>query len=199
MLVFVLAALALAVPVMLVHRHYDAAIEQLTDRLERYRRIIAMAPGLKAGLEKVKARDGRKFYLKNAAPALAAAEIQEIAKTIIEAQSGKLTSIQIIPHKDDGGYRQIAVNLQFSGSIASIQKILYALETRQPYLFVGNLSIQSPPDEQLPCGAGRRTRIFCPVRPDRLCADSGGDMKAPFPVPTSPQPCGAAPASAWRW
>lgn len=142
-LVFVLAALALAVPAMLVHRHYDATIEQLTDRMERYHRIIAMAPGLKAGLEQVKARDGRKFYLKNAAPALAAAEIQEFAKTVIEAQRGKLTSIQIIPHKDDGGYRQIAVNLQFSGSIASIQKILYALETRQPYLFVDNLSIRS--------------------------------------------------------
>lgn len=142
-LVFVLAALALAVPAMLVHRHYDAAIEQLTDRMERYYRIIAMTPGLKAGLEQVKARDGRKFYLKNAAPALAAAEIQEFAKTVIEAQRGKLTSIQIIPHKDDGGYRQIAVNLQFSGSIASIQKILYALETRQPYLFVDNLSIRS--------------------------------------------------------
>lgn len=142
-LVVVLAVLALAVPVMLAHRHYDAAIEQLSDRMERYQRIIAMAPALKVELEQVKARDGRKFYLKNAAPALAAAEIQEIAKTVIEAQSGKLTSIQIIPHKDDGGYRQVAVNLQFSGSIASIQKILYALETRQPYLFVDNLSIRS--------------------------------------------------------
>lgn len=142
-LVFVLALLALAMPVILVHRHYDAAIEQITDRMERYQRIIAMAPSLKAGLEKVKARNGRKFYLKNTAPALAAAEIQEIAKTVIEAQSGKLTSIQIVPHKDEGGYRQISVNLQFSGSIANIQKILYSLETRQPYLFVDNLSIRS--------------------------------------------------------
>lgn len=142
-LVFVLAVLALAMPVILIHRHYDAAIEQITDRMERYQRIIAMAPSLKAGLEKVKARNGRKFYLKNTAPALAAAEIQEIAKTVIEAQSGKLTSIQIVPHKDEGGYRQIAVNLQFSGSIANIQKILYTLETRQPYLFVDNLSIRS--------------------------------------------------------
>lgn len=142
-LVFALVALALAVPVVLAHRHYDAAIEQLTDRMVRYQRIIAMAPGLKAGLEQVKASDSRKFYLKNAAPALAAAEIQEFAKTVIEAQSGKLTSIQIIPHKDEGGYRQIAVSLQFSGSIISIQKILYALETRQPYLFVDNLSVRS--------------------------------------------------------
>ncbi|RPJ37719.1 MAG: hypothetical protein EHM21_17850 [Chloroflexi bacterium] len=142
-LVFVLFALALAMPVMLAHRHYDASIEQLTDRMERYHRIIAMAPGLKAGLEQVKVRDGQKFYLKNVTPALAAAEIQEIVKTVIGAQSGKLTSIQIIPHKDDGGYRQIAVNLQFSGTIVSIQKILYALETQRPYLFVDNLSIRS--------------------------------------------------------
>lgn len=142
-LVFVLAVLALAVPVLMVHRHYDAAIERLTDRLARYHRIIAMAPALNAGLEQVKTRDGRKFYLKSAVPALAAAQIQEIAKTVIEAQSGKITSIQIVPHKDEAGYRQIAVNLQFSGSIASIQKILYELETRQPYLFVGNLSIRS--------------------------------------------------------
>lgn len=142
-LAFGLAILTVAVPVVLAHRHYDAAIEQLTDRMERYSRIMAMTADLKAGLEQVKVRDGRKFYLKNSAPALAAAEIQEFAKTVIEANSGKLVSMQIIPHKDDGGYRQIGVNLQFSGSIVSIQKILYALETRQPYLFVDNLSIRS--------------------------------------------------------
>lgn len=67
---------------MLVHPHYDAAIEQLTDCMERYHSIIAMAPSPKAGLEQFKARNGGKFYLKNADSTLTAAEIQEIAKAV---------------------------------------------------------------------------------------------------------------------
>ena len=36
-----------SLPVLLLHRHYDVAIDDLTDRLERYRRVAAQAPELR--------------------------------------------------------------------------------------------------------------------------------------------------------
>ena len=50
--------------------------------MERYHRIIAIVHSPKAGLEQFKARNGGKFYLKNADSTLVTAEIQKIAKAV---------------------------------------------------------------------------------------------------------------------
>lgn len=136
--------LLVALPYRMLQRHYDEVIEGLTGNLERYHRIAATRNGLQAQLAQVSAKNPGKYYLKSASPALAAAEIQEVAKTVIESAGGKLTSIQILPHKDDGLYRQVTVNLQFTGTLPAIKKAFYALEVYQPYLFLGNVAVRSP-------------------------------------------------------
>ncbi len=137
------AVAVLATPLVLVHRHYDQKLEDLEDRLSRYQRVAASRAELTRRLEQVRALDGRRFYLKDAAPALAAGEIQELEKSLIEAKGGRLASMQIQPHKDEGAFRRVAVNVQVLGSIASIQGILRALETSEPFLFVDNLNVRS--------------------------------------------------------
>jgi hypothetical protein len=47
---------AIAVPVWLVHRHYDAAITDMTDKLDRYRRIATTRPEVVRSLEAVRAK-----------------------------------------------------------------------------------------------------------------------------------------------
>ena len=139
-----LAALvgALVVPVLLLHRHYDRAIEDLGDKLTRYRRVAAQAPELRTALDAVRTRDGRKFYLRNTATNLAAAELQELVKAAIENNGGRITTVQIIAPKEDGRFRQIGVNVQLFASTPNLQKILYAIETQQPYLIVDGLTIR---------------------------------------------------------
>jgi len=44
--------------------------------------------------------------------------------------------------RDDGRFRQIGVNLQLFATTANLQKILYAIETQQPYLLVENLTVR---------------------------------------------------------
>ncbi len=46
------------------------------------------------------------------------------------------------PPKDDGRFRQIGVNLQFFATTPNLQKILYTLETQQPYLTIENLTVR---------------------------------------------------------
>ena len=50
--------------------------------------------------------------------------------------------MQIIAPKEDGRFRQIGVNVQLFATTPNLQKILYAIETQQPYLIVEDLTIR---------------------------------------------------------
>jgi general secretion pathway protein M len=131
----------LIVPWLMFHHHYDAAIDSMSDRLERYRRVAAQGPEYRKALDALRAKDGRRFFLKNTAPNLAGAELQDMVKAAIENNSGRLTTISITPPREDARFRLIGVNLQLFATTANLQKILYAIETQSPYLVVENLRI----------------------------------------------------------
>ena len=129
-------------PLILLHRHYDGAIADTSDRLRRYQRVAAQAPELRGALTAMQQRDARRFFLKNTAANLAGAELQEIVKTAIENNGGRITTSQNTSPRDDGRFRQIGVNVQFFATTPSLQKILLAIESSQPYLLVDNLTIR---------------------------------------------------------
>ena len=45
--------------------------------------------------------------------------------------------------RDEGRYRQITVNVQLTANIFALRKILNAIETNTPYLFVDNLTVRT--------------------------------------------------------
>jgi hypothetical protein len=137
----VVALVLLIAPWVLFHRHYDVAIESMADRLQRYRRVAAQGPEYRKALDALRAKDGRRFFLKNTAPNLAGAELQDMVKAAIDNNAGRLTTISITSPRDDGHFRVIGVNLQLFATTANLQKILYAIETQQPYLVVENVRI----------------------------------------------------------
>ncbi|MCC7328459.1 MAG: hypothetical protein IT521_16800 [Burkholderiales bacterium] len=139
--VLIVLALLLA-PILLLHRHYDRAIEDLSDRLERYRRVAAQAPELRRALEIMKEKDGRLFYLKNTAPNLAAAELADLVRGTIEANGGRISTSQNPGPRDDGNFKQMTVNVQFFATMPALSRILRALEAQVPYLVVDNLTIR---------------------------------------------------------
>jgi general secretion pathway protein M len=157
-LLMVLAGIAF--PLWVLHRHYDSAIDDATRLLGRYARIAGMREGLQKKIVEVKALEKAGHFLKSTNPALAAAEIQALAKTVVETNGGKLNSMQILPHKDDGLYRQISVTLQLTGTLKAMKKMVYALESSRPYLFMDNFSVRS-----LMVNAPRNT---VPVEPELL-------------------------------
>lgn len=134
---------AVALPVWLLHRHYDAALSDATDRLERYGRIVASRPAVAQQLEAMRAKETRKFFLRSGAPALSAAEAQEAVRSIVEASGGRLITMQAPVSKEDGRYRQVSVNVQLTANVQAMRKILDGIENRVPYLFVDNLTIRS--------------------------------------------------------
>jgi hypothetical protein len=144
LLLFVALVVLIAIPLapfFLMHGHYNDAIDAMQTRLELYRRVAAQTPELQKALEAVKAKDGRRFFLKNTAPNLAGAELQDLLRAAIENNGGRITTIQSSA-RDDGRFRQIGVNVQMFANTPNLQKILYAVETQQPYLVVENMTIR---------------------------------------------------------
>ena len=144
----IMALLALiAVPTYFAHVHYDSANAKTARLLSAYTALNQTRPKLLQSVEHLRGKDAGKFYLKGATPALASAELQDIAKSIIETNGGRILSIQAMANKDDNGYRQIAATMQMSMTIQNLRRVLYAMETKVPYLFVDSLIVrtQVPP------------------------------------------------------
>jgi hypothetical protein len=130
------------VPTLLLHQRYDVAIEEQTDRLVRYKRVAAQAPDLSKALEAMRARDGKRFYLRNTAPNLASAELSEMLKAAVEGNGGRITTSQNVQAKDDEAFKQIGANIQFFATTTNLQKILAALESQLPQVVVANVTMR---------------------------------------------------------
>ena len=129
-------------PVILLHRHYDTAIADVSDRLQRYERVAAQAPELRVALTAMQQRDARRFFLRNTATNLAGAELQELVKAAIEGNGGRITTSQNTSPREDGRFRELGVNVQFFATTPALQKILLAIESHEPYMIVENLTVR---------------------------------------------------------
>ena len=134
---------AIGIPVWLVQRHYDHALADYADKLERYRRIAATRPEAARQLEALRSKDMRRLFLRPGAPALSAAESQEVVRQLVESSGGRLISLQPPVVKEEGRYRQVTVNVQITANVFAMRKILHAIESHTPYLFIDNLVVRS--------------------------------------------------------
>jgi general secretion pathway protein M len=140
-----LVAVAIGGPVWWLHRRYDNALADAQSRLARYLRIAGMRPPLEAQLKQLSGLDATSHFLHATSAALAAAEIQELAKNVVESRNGKLTSMQILEPKDEGRFRRISVNVQITATLPALKDVLYALEGSRPYLFIDNFVARAAP------------------------------------------------------
>ncbi len=104
--------------------------------------MAAQAPELRAALEVMKQKDGRRFFLKNTAPNLAGAELSDLVRAAIENNSGRITTSQSPAPREDAHFRQTFVTVQFFATTPALAKILAALDTQVPYVVVDNLTIR---------------------------------------------------------
>ena len=158
--VVVLAAAVVFLIGYLPNRHYSRVLDDMTSRLERYRRIAAMQPEVAKSLEAMRQQDPKRMFLRTGAAALSAAEAQEALRSIIEASGGRLITMQAPTTRDDGRYRQVSVNVQLTANIQSLRKILHAIESRTPFLFVDSLMVRSQVPSNFKPGVNAEPEMF---------------------------------------
>jgi general secretion pathway protein M len=140
----VLAVVALlALPTWYLYSRYDRTLAEWQDKAERFTRIAATRGEVARQLEMMRAKDSRKFFLRSGAAALSAAEAQEYVRDMVQSAGGRLITMQALPAKEEGRYRQVSAQVQLAANIHALRKILHAVESHVPMLFIENLTVKT--------------------------------------------------------
>lgn len=157
LLIITAVVAAVAVPAYVLYSRYSDARSAIEARIERYQRIASSKGEHQRALDVIKARESGRFFLKNSAPNLGGAELTDLVRPMLESNAARLTAIQPVTVKDEGGFRVYSLNVGFNGTPAALQKTLYALETSIPYLFIESVTLRAtvprgykPPPNQEP-------------------------------------------------
>lgn len=149
-LVLLFAALAavwlfLAQPVMAKFAAYRQSIAQSNEFLARYRRVAGGREQLEKALEEARragASSGR--FLEGSSTEIVAAGLQNDVKKIIAASGGELKSTQLRQDEDEKEWRRVTIRVNMSAGVEATMQIFHAIESANPYLFLGNVQIRAP-------------------------------------------------------
>jgi len=124
-------------------------VEAARGQLERFQRLAAQLPAMRAQVAQLRDQDLLAPYLINAAnDALAAVELQERLKAIALAHEGRILSTRVLQTVPDGAFERVIVDARLEIPLEGLQDLLHEIETRRPYLFVEELSVMSRPQRR---------------------------------------------------
>jgi len=123
---------------------YTQAVNQASDHIQRYQRLLDSAPEQRKALKNLhqQLRQG-KFFIGASNPELAAAELQKRVKTIVTEAQGKLVSTQKVDTEEEGPTREIKVKVRMKGDVDALSRVLHKLESQLPIVNINNVSIRS--------------------------------------------------------
>lgn len=150
LLALALLLLAIAVPYLVIVRPYLETLredrESLAEALslrDRYLSVAAAGAAVDGWRQTLSEEGDGAAYLQGASEALVSADLQNRVKTVVQGNGGVLNSTQILDAASEEGFRRVAVRVRMSGGSEALYKVLYALETERPFLFVDNIDINA--------------------------------------------------------
>jgi Tfp pilus assembly protein PilO len=115
-------------------------IQVLTRRLDLLARKDAIAKDLEATNGEIERLSGR--FLTEAAPAVAASELQKLTKDMASQAATEIRSERILPPVERGELLEIPVEIAVSGEIRQLVDLLSRLEGSQKLLTVQDLRVR---------------------------------------------------------
>ncbi len=117
-----------------------------TTTLEKYMALIAKKPELEKELASLKAErkaEDSKLVEGQTTISLASAALQDMVKDAVTQSGGTISSERISKTEDLGKFKVISVSLDtVLPDTRALRDILYALETRTPYLTIKDVDIR---------------------------------------------------------
>jgi len=141
LVLLVVSYLALVDPVWVEYLDNQEQINTLQDRLDRFQGLADETDALTGSYQQLLQSSRNKGYLlKGDSFALAAAELQSLARITIEGAGGTLISTQPLKEGDtsDSG---VKVRVKMQGDIKAIKETLQGIETGRLILLIDNVSI----------------------------------------------------------
>ncbi|MBL8515968.1 MAG: type II secretion system protein M [Betaproteobacteria bacterium] len=172
LLVLLALGAAVVVPTWWLHQRYDKALADFGDQLARHQRIAATRDVVNTRLEKLKATQTQRRFLKSATSPVAASELQDIVRAAMDLAGVRFISIQFQPHKDEGRYRQITVSVSMSATGPALRRMLHTLESGQPFVFIDGITIRQSVGPGFRPAPGTEPEMF--VQADLVAYTIGG-------------------------
>ncbi len=136
--------LIIVVPLQGYHAENRQQLERLTLQLEGYRRIAASREQIEGLLASIRPEENTQgYYLKGTTQALASAELQAHARTLIEKSNGSLISTQPMVKTGREPERMVRVNVRMRGRIDSLLQTFYNISTGVPVVLTDDVLIRS--------------------------------------------------------
>lgn len=136
------AVAAVALPYVGENRALQEENRELRHRLDGLAAVAAMRSEVEsrlALLEQDRAADDS--LLAGESVALSGAALQERLTQIVASSGGRVSSSQMLPGEQASGFEQIMVRMQFEAGLTELHRVLEAVETSRPLLFVEALQI----------------------------------------------------------
>ena len=132
-------------PIWVANASRQAALDQASERLQRYEQIAArdaeLLPQYESLLQRQKASGN---HLRSDTAALAGAELQRRVTEISGANGARVLSSQILPTASEEGFLRVSLKVRLNGTLPAIMQSLYELETDDVYMFVDNVAMNDP-------------------------------------------------------
>lgn len=132
------------VPLFAYSARLSDEIDQSSALIGRLEKLAAARGAYEAQVADLEnRRSDANVYLSGPSEGVAAADLQQLFTAIVDERGGTVRSTQSLPPKPDGDAVRIAVRFVLEASIADLADMLADLESRTPYVFVGDLDVQT--------------------------------------------------------
>jgi len=133
-------------PVIAEFEHSQAGIEQSSLLLVRYQRVASKLPRVQREIQALRGDELAKLgFIDGDNETLVTAELQTKLKELAESSGGEVRSTQALPGRDEQGFRRVTVRLQASIGMDGLQRLLHAIESSNPFLFIDSADLRARP------------------------------------------------------
>ena len=142
LLVVFIFALFIA-PAVIMRQDLNGRIGELELQLNKFKMAGQGLEQLQQQINRMnKAHANTGDFLEEKSPALAAADLQQYIKGVIETHQGNLVSAQPVNETGQELFPKVTVKIHMRGNINTLQQTLYQMESSRPRLFIDNIVIQ---------------------------------------------------------
>jgi general secretion pathway protein M len=124
-------------------QHLREQIETARSTLGRFSAVAALQDRLAETQRAARAASASAAYLKGEGDQIKSANLQTLLSTIASENGVRLTSTRALTPIERTELRLIGVRVQFTANIEQLREILYAAESKQPFLFVDGLQVRT--------------------------------------------------------
>jgi general secretion pathway protein M len=120
----------------------DAQIIEQRETLARLQAIVAQESVVRAMANQPV---GQGEFLAGKNEGVINADLQTRLKGMVEAAGARLRSVRALQSQPDEHDRHIGSRIELSGNLQAIHRVIHAIESAKPYLFVGGAAIRPAP------------------------------------------------------